>query len=66
MDMDDAINVMKYCILAFAITMVGLGYVFTGNGADGLNAMDAQAACDRNPNVFGVDIGDDKHLTCGR
>jgi len=67
MDMDDAIRYMKYGILAFAITMFGLGHVMSGNGNDGLKAMDAQAMCDRNHNVIGVDIDNGaKHHLCRR
>lgn len=75
MDMDDTIRIFtRYCLLPFAVTMMLLGHVMSGNGNDGLDAMNAQAACKKNPQVFngekryvhGVDIGDDKHFTCGR
>lgn len=67
MDMDSAISVMKWCIFAFAVTMFSLGHVMSGNGNDGLQAMDAQAVCDNNSKVIGVDIdGGAKHHLCRR
>jgi hypothetical protein len=56
MDMDGAIKIMGWCVGAFAAVMFGLGHVMTGNGNDGLLAMDAQAMCDRNRKVIGVNI----------
>ena len=56
MDMDRAIKILGWCIGAFAGVMFGLGHVMTGNGNDGLQAMDAQILCDQNINVVGVEI----------
>ncbi len=56
MDMDRAIKIMGWSIFAFAVTMMGLGHVMTGNGNDGLQAMDARAVCNENSKVIGVDI----------
>ena len=67
MEMDLATRILKYCILTFAVTMFGLGYVMSGNGNDGLKAMDAKAVCDSNTEVIGVDIdGGAKHYLCRR
>lgn len=67
MDMDDAIRVMKWCIFAFAFVMFSLGHVMSGNGNDGLQAMDAQNLCDQNSNVVGVEInGGKKTHLCRR
>ncbi len=67
MDMDGAIKIAGWCIGVFAAVMFSLGYVMTGNGNDGLKAMDAQALCDRNRKVIGVDIdGGAKHHLCRR
>ena len=67
MDMDKAIKIMGWFIGAFAAVMLGLGYVMTGNGNDGLQAMDAQLMCDQNINIVGVDInGGEKTHLCRR
>ena len=65
MDMDGAIKILTWCIGAFAAVMFGLGHVMTGNGNDGLKAMDAQTVCNENSQVIGVDIdGGEKHHLC--
>lgn len=53
MDMDTSIRIMKYMICAFAVTMFGLGHVFTGT--DGFTARLAQDRCN-DTGAVGVEI----------
>ncbi len=64
MDMDLAYKVMGWLVLAFALTMFGLGHFLSGNGVEGWQAMKAQDHCDRT-GAIGVKIVNlDKTYLC--
>jgi hypothetical protein len=64
MDMDSAIKVMVWCVLAFSVTMFGLGHVMSGNGAKGYKVMQAETQCGKS-GAAGIEIDGKYTYVCG-